>query len=155
MGDGVFAVFTELDSTYCEGSTSDGCMRDSLALVTPVCAKVGKLLLWNSRKKLHEMSDTRVAQGSPGVKVGIGLHYGDFSYGNVGAESRPDFAVIGPSGNLASRVEGLCTSLGASVLATEDFVRSEPTQSGWTFRGKHSLKGVMGETPVYELMMAI
>jgi adenylate cyclase len=154
MGDGVLAVFTEPDGEDHEGSTSDRCMRDSLTLGTPVCGKA-KAAAAEFQKKLKEMSDKRVAHESPGAEVGIGLHYGDCSYGNVGAESRLDFTVIGPSVNLASRVEGLCSKLGASVLATEEFVQRDlGRRSGWTFRGKHSLKGVMGETPIYELMMA-
>jgi adenylate cyclase len=85
--------------------------------------------------------------------VGIGLHYGDVSYGNIGAQRRIDFTVmIGTAVNIASRVENQCRELGASILATEEFVmRDEGHDGAWKSRGKVSLKGVSEKIQVFEL----
>lgn len=77
------------------------------------------------------------------MSVGVGLHYGDLTYGNIGAASRLDFTVIGASVNLAARVEGLCGHVGEPVLATGAFAQRA---DGWSEVGAYPVKGV--EAPV-------
>jgi adenylate cyclase len=84
--------------------------------------------------------------------VGVGLHYGDASYGNMGAPTRLDFTVIGPAVNLASRIEGLCSKLGArSVLASQDFIQRDVEEEAWDLLGDYDVKGVSKPVSVYEL----
>jgi Adenylate and Guanylate cyclase catalytic domain len=88
--------------------------------------------------------------------VGIGLHYGNCKYGNVGAPLRLDFTVIGPAVNLASRIESLCSELRVGILASSEFVSYEQeTSSGssaqWVDRGPHAVKGFDDPISVYEL----
>lgn len=91
-------------------------------------------------------------------RVGIGLHYGDCTYGNVGAPLRLDFTVIGPSVNLASRVESLCSELSADVLATAEFVEfdsadsNDDSETAWKNRGAHAVKGFTEPITVFELL---
>ena len=101
---------------------------------------------------LQQLREKRAKRGLAGPRVGVGLHYGDCSYGNVGAPTRLDFTVIGPSVNLASRVEGLCPKLGSCVLATENFVEHDPEPTCWDCRGEHTLKGVADPVTVFELL---
>jgi adenylate cyclase len=55
------------------------------------------------------------------VKVGIALHYGEVSYGNVGSGSRLDFTLIGPDVNVVSRIQGVCSERGEALLMSESF----------------------------------
>jgi hypothetical protein len=101
-------------------------------------------------------SDAALVRGDAVPKVGIGLHYGDCTYGNIGAPLRLDFTVIGPAVNLASRVEGLCSELGADVLATAEFVKydcdkTEGSKILWKNRGSHATKGFDDPVTVFEL----
>ena len=57
------------------------------------------------------------------LKAGYALHYGEVSYGNIGAGDRLDFTVIGPDVNLTSRIERLCRELDRNLIMSEDFVR--------------------------------
>eukprot|EP00977_Amphora_coffeiformis_P012037 scaffold2974_cov181-Amphora_coffeaeformis.AAC.5 len=109
------------------------------------------------QQQLQDWSAEHIKNGDPGVEVGIGLHYGNCSYGNVGAPSRLDFTVIGPSVNLASRVEGLCSKLGASILASEPFVSRDTAfnEEKWKPRGAFDLKGINGEVDVYEHIASV
>jgi len=102
------------------------------------------------QQQLAQLRMRRSDLGLPGPDVGVGLHWGDASYGNVGGPTRLDFTVIGPSVNLASRVEGLCSKLSAKVLASEAFVVRD--DSGfWHCLGKHVVKGHTEPVSVYEL----
>ena len=53
------------------------------------------------------------------VPFGIGIHYGEVLYGNVGARARLDFTILGQAVNIASRVEACCRRLDQSVLISE------------------------------------
>lgn len=55
------------------------------------------------------------------VQFGIGLHYGEVLYGNIGSKTRLDFTVLGQAVNIASRIEGLCGKLDRSILFSEEF----------------------------------
>lgn len=57
------------------------------------------------------------------VKVGIALHYGEVSYGNVGSGSRLDFTLIGPDVNVVSRIQSICSERGEALLMSETFRR--------------------------------
>ncbi len=46
---------------------------------------------------------------------------GRVMYGNVGTDRRLDFTTIGPTVNQVTRLEGLCKSLGTSLVASENF----------------------------------
>ncbi|MGG6897664.1 adenylate/guanylate cyclase domain-containing protein [Rhizobium sp. BR 315] len=55
------------------------------------------------------------------IKVGIALHYGEVSYGNVGSGSRLDFTLIGPDVNVVSRIQSICSERGEALLISEAF----------------------------------
>ena len=55
------------------------------------------------------------------LEVGVALHYGEVSYGNVGSASRLDFTVIGSDVNLVSRIQGVCSKTGHQLLASKRF----------------------------------
>lgn len=52
--------------------------------------------------------------------VKIGVHTGNVVYGAVGTEERMEFAAVGDTVNLTSRVMGLNPHLGTRILITED-----------------------------------
>ena len=56
------------------------------------------------------------------MAVGIGVHYGTVVLGDIGGESRLEFAVLGDAVNVASRLERLTRTLGATIVASDDVV---------------------------------
>ena len=87
--------------------------------------------------------------GLPSLAMDIALHLGEVLYGNVGAERRLDFTVIGPAVNQASRIEALCQPLGQQLLLSESFAKAcrRPLQS----LGEHPLRGVAQPQTLYTL----
>ena len=65
------------------------------------CAKEMQrsMLELNEIWKDHEVSD---------LKMRIGINHGPAVVGNFGNEKRSDYSAIGPSVNLASRIESVC-----------------------------------------------
>lgn len=137
MGDGLLGIFQTTDLTQEE--------------MVSICGQA-RIATVELQRQLKELRRIRAKRGLQGAEVGIGLHYGDVSYGNIGAQRRMDFTVIGPSVNIASCVESQCRELGAAVLATGAFVMHDRGRDGsWKSRGKVNLKRVSEMIEVFEL----
>ncbi len=72
------------------------------------------------RDKLDEMNREGVFPKGVELKVGVGINSGDMVVGNIGADIRYDYTVIGDSVNLASRTEGLCKEYGVLIIITKN-----------------------------------
>ncbi len=101
LGDGVLAVFPSADD---EQGSGRECIRALAA---------GREALQNARDS--GLDDY--------VQFGIGMHYGEVLYGNIGSKTRLDFTVLGQAVNIASRIEGLCGKLDRPILFSEEFAR--------------------------------
>lgn len=71
-----------------------------------------------------------VAGGAPALSVGIGVHYGSVVMGDIGGESRLEFAVIGDTVNVASRLEALTRQRGADIVVSAALAATAKTQGG-------------------------
>jgi adenylate cyclase len=63
-----------------------------------------------------------VQEGSPEVRIGIGLHLGTVVLGEIGAAGRAPRTLIGDTVNTASRLEGQTKALGAQVLISQSIL---------------------------------
>ncbi len=61
-------------------------------------------------------------QGEPALAVGIGLHFGPVVLGNIGDMRRVEFAVLGDTVNIASRLEALTRGLRTPLIASHALV---------------------------------
>lgn len=130
MGDAILAVWPVSDSR-----TREATCRAALDAAQAANAELDALNL------------AREKSGFPALQHGIGLHVGRAQYGNIGAEGRLDFTVIGPAVNTTSRLEGLCAKLSRRVIASAEF--NHCAEGGLTSLGLAELKGVPGSQEVF------
>ena len=132
LGDGLLAIFRIEDRPRAETCT--------LALEA-----AGEAL-----SLMDSLIAGRAAKPTPGLD--IALHIGRVQYGNVGAEARLDFTVIGPAVNEAARIELLCKDLGRNLLASQAFAEAAETSGHCLVSlGRHRLRGVREETELFGL----
>jgi adenylate cyclase len=88
---------------------------------------------------------------SLGLVAGIGLSSGVAVAGNVGAEERYEYTVIGRPVNEAARVCELAKDRPGHLLASEaTLCAAAPTTEGWAPAATVELRGFAGTTVVYE-----
>ncbi|MBN8222730.1 MAG: adenylate/guanylate cyclase domain-containing protein [Spirochaetes bacterium] len=90
-------------------------------------------------KALAIFNTERAEAKLPLMRHGIALHIGDVQYGNIGANRRLDFTVIGPAVNKAARIESLCKETGRALLFSADFAAFV---AGAQRVGEFKLKGI-------------
>ena len=105
LGDGILAILIENE----ERSATQSC----------------QLAFEGAREGLSGLSASKhdLTLSPRRLKAGFALHYGEVSYGNIGAGDRLDFTVIGRDVNLTSRIERLCRELDRNLIMSEEFAR--------------------------------
>lgn len=56
----------------------------------------------------------------PTIKIGIGMHTGKLTCGNIGSRNRIEYSVIGETVNLSSRLEGLTKDFHTDIVLSAD-----------------------------------
>nr|WP_307147756.1 hypothetical protein [Rhizobium tibeticum] len=73
--------------------------------------------------------------GEIAVSVGIALHHGEVSYGNIGSSRRLDFTLIGPDVNrVTASIQRACGDLRVPLLMSDAFrkeAQAEAVSAGW------------------------
>ena len=93
-------------------------MKYALACARSMLRSVGE---WNSERR---------ARAEPEIKLAVGVHYGPVLLGNIGDERRLEFATIGETVNVASRLEGLTRPLNSSVILSDALVAAVRREDG-------------------------
>lgn len=114
LGDGLMATFGTPEETAQDATNALSCAN----------AMVGEVRAWNA---------TRKARGEEEIRIGLGLHYGPCVLGDIGGDNRLEYAVIGDTVNIASRVEAKTRELGVDIAITQaiaDKVREQSANAG-------------------------
>jgi adenylate cyclase len=134
MGDGLLAIFRTDErrrAEICAGALAAA--SEALDLMVGLTAR-------------------RQAAGQKTPALNIALHVGTVQYGNVGAERRLDFTVIGPAVNEASRLQALCKELGRELVVSQAFAEAATrSRDHLVSLGRHALRGVREPTELFTL----
>lgn len=121
-------------------------MGDGLLAVFPLVGeevqKAAFTAVEEVQAAMQALNLAREAAEQPALRYGIGVHCGDVMYGNIGSSSRLDFTVIGPTVNIASRLETLTKTVRRPVLLSEAFVRSGGLEERVEHVGSFPLRGL-------------
>jgi adenylate cyclase len=128
MGDGLLAIFPLSNTRAC---------GDLLAAIR------------EAQTAMTALNEENVKKGYQPLGYGIGVHVGDVMYGNIGSRSRLDFTVIGPTVNVASRLESLTKELKRPVLLSRAFVEIAGCETKMENVGSHLLRGLSAPIDVF------
>ena len=124
MGDGLLAIFKFTD--------------DDSACCSRAIAAADELL-----GTMAAINDRRGAENLVLTNFSLALHLGELMYGNIGAEDRLDFTVIGPAVNMASRIQAMCRPLEQDLIISSAVARSAERESKRIVSiGRYVLRGI-------------
>jgi adenylate cyclase len=128
IGDGLLAIFRFADDGQVEGA----------------CARALRAAR-QARAKVQSLPPT----GEGPLRFGLALHLGEALYGNIGGGGRLDFTCIGPSINMAARLEKVASKLGRVIVASTPFAQRLPNE--FESLGDFDLAGFRNAETVYGL----
>ncbi len=105
LGDGLMATFGTPDPGAQDAGNAVRCGRAMLADID----------LWNRERR---------EAGAEPIEISIGLHYGLVVLGDIGSTRRLEYAVLGDTVNVASRLEELTRALGVRLAMSDDLAKA-------------------------------
>ena len=144
----VLSRFTQV--IHAHGGTIDKYMGDSVMafwgapLPQPDHARRAIDAALDITASLAELNQRRAAAAQPPLAVGIGIHSGLMSVGNMGSDVRRAYTVVGDAVNLAARLQALARGYGVTLVASQA-TREQAASAGHTWqeldcvrvRGRH------------------
>jgi adenylate cyclase len=128
IGDAMLAYWSG-----CDGQTAN--CAATLAVARDLLALAGKMQ-WSG--------------GQP-FRVGVALHYGAVTCGNVGIDAQRDATIIGDAVNTVFRLEAVMKELNQPLLLSADFRQHLPGDLPMVDLGERKLKGKQQEVRIYGL----
>ena len=128
IGDGLMATF---------GTPSPGPL-DATSAIAATRQMLREIARWNQRRE---------ARNERRIRIGVGLHFGMATLGDVGTDQRFELTVVGDTVNVASRIEQLSRLVRTAVVASDDLIQRAIAESGVeaieSFRdlGAHRVRG--------------
>jgi adenylate cyclase len=84
------------------------------------------------QRELGRLNDDRRRRGQSVLRMGIGIHTGRVTLGDIGAPRRRDYTAVGDTVNVAARIEQLTKVHGVPILVSEETRRRIVGDIGFT-----------------------
>ena len=105
LGDGVMVTFGTPEASAHDPTNALSCANEIIGLMT-------------------QFNQRRSAKGEDIVNVSMGLHYGSVILGDIGTERRLEYATLGDTVNVASRLEELTRDLSCQCIVSGQLVEA-------------------------------
>jgi adenylate cyclase len=131
LGDGLMATFGTPQAGPSDAANALACAR----------AMTEAVVHWNVRREHRRLAPLR---------IGIGLHHGEVVLGDIGSAQRMEFAVLGDTVNVASRIQEMTRKLDIAILASDAVIKAaldeggEKAIAGFEDKGLHAMRGREG-----------
>lgn len=116
IGDGLMATF----------GTPEASDRDASNALAAMVDMVDAFEAWKQEDSSGQ-SET--------LQLAVGAHYGPVVIGNIGSAQRLEFAVLGDTVNVASRLEGATREVGCTALASEALILAAESEGAGISQG--------------------
>jgi adenylate cyclase len=124
-------------------------MGDGLLAVFPSDAPAAGRAVADMCKAMASLNAIREGRGRGALDFGVGVNYGDVTYGNIGSRKRLDFTVIGSAVNVAARLEALTKLLGRNALFSGAFAAKAGDGAELQYLGDFCLRGISRPIAVF------
>lgn len=104
------------------------------------------------RRRLRDLNIARQRSGRDALTVGIGLHCGPAIVGPVGSAERIDFTAIGPTINLAARLQSLTKEKRCDILISSDLFKFVTSNALVADLGSMPVRGIEKPVTIYRLL---
>jgi len=101
------------------------------------------------QREQEDFTDRVVDEGLPELKMGIGIHTGEVIVGNIGAETRAKYGIVGSDVNLTDRIQS--TAGGGQTIVSEETYRLLGDRLKVSRDFRVCLKGVEKDRDLYEV----
>ncbi len=139
MGDGLLATFGIPGKPAEDATSAFQCATNMLAAISAIN---------------EQLAD----QGLPQIKIGIGLHFGQVMFGDIGSARMATFTVVGDTVNVASRLQTMTRTFGADIAMSARFLArlreegvSDAVLAAVRSVGVQSIRGRQGDLEVFTL----
>ena len=133
IGDGIMAVY---GVPLSRGAKDDACRAVETAL--------------SMNQRLADLRRRHEGNAAyPALRIGVGIHTGSLTAGNVGARDRLEYSVIGETVNLASRLESLTKDFHCEVVISPATYELVKDRFGTRALGEAAVRGFEGKIPLY------
>jgi adenylate cyclase len=134
LGDGLMATFGALSPS---ANAAEAALHCALAL----------------QEEMDRWARKRQGRGAAAFTISVGVHFGPAVVGNVGAEQRLEFTVVGDTVNVANRLERLTRDFACRTAVSREVLeaagRSDRPPEGFTARGPVTVRGRAAPVEVF------
>ncbi len=116
------------EAVFAHGGTLDKYMGDGIMASfgtpspTPEDAANAVAAAFAMQDGVQKLNEGRITEGKEPVRLSVGVHYGPVILGDIGSERRMEFATLGDTVNVASRLEAATRELSCGIVISQSVI---------------------------------